>query len=95
MQYVSLTLFSLVLYVICFVLFFSFLSFFLNRYHAVQGRILICGKYNQVVLSMFSEKHLSFKYLLLLFRLIFNSQKKKRKRKTSVVRDEREAITPV
>ena len=93
MQYVSLTLFSFVLYVIFFVLFFSFLSFFLNRYHAVQGRILICGKYNQVVLSMFSEKYLSFKYVRLQFRLIFNL--KKRKEKKSVVRDEREAIIPV
>ena len=80
MQYVSLTLFSLVLYVIFFVLFFSFLSFFLNRYLAVQGHILICGKYNQVVLSMFSEKYLSFKYARLQFRLIFIKKKKKKKK---------------
>ena len=46
---------------------------------------------------MYSEKYLIFKYILPQFRLIFNSQKKKRKkeRKTSVVHDEREAITPV
>ena len=80
MQYVSLTLFSFVLYVIFFVLFFSFLSFFLNRYHAVQGRILICEKYNQVVLSMFSEKYLSFKYVRLQFRLIFNLKKEKKRK---------------
>ena len=45
-------------------------------------------------LYMYSEKYLSFKYILPQFRLIFNVPKKQ-KGKTSVVRNEREAITPV
>ena len=53
------------------------------RYQRCQVfyHILICGKCNQAALSCLwiLKKYLSFKSVLLQFRLIFNSQKKKRK----------------
>ena len=115
--YVSPSLFSLVLYVICFCFFFSF--FFLEqilpnffyfssscptsisfRYQRCQVfyHILICGKYNQAVLSFLCIlKNISASSTLFLNfdqYLILKKRKNKKERKTSVVHNEREAITP-
>ena len=79
------------LFFLSFLFFSSWLTSISSLYHRCQVFYVLLPvkkiiRLSCLVLSMYSEKYLSFKYILLPFRLIFNSQKKKK----SVLLDERD-----